>query len=213
MRLLPKPKLRQFLSFFSSKMNQQETENEILKLKLEIKNKKSTQKPIDDLVLKLTNLKASLKVDKFDRQPLEALLTKRFFYSPSFAIYGGIAGLYDYGPPGCALQNNILSQWRSHFVLEENMLEIECTNLTPESVLKTSGHVDRFADYMVKDIKTGDIFRADHLVKAVLTSRIEDDRNLRLGTADVKKPKGVKPAEQISPELKQEYETILETVF
>ena len=29
------------------------------------------------------------------------------------------------------------------------MLEIECTNLTPEDVLKTSGHVERFADYMV----------------------------------------------------------------
>lgn len=71
----------------------------------------------------------------------------------------GIAGLFDYGPPGCSLQNNILQTWRNHFVLEEDMLELDCTNLTPESVLKTSGHVERFADYMVNDTVTGDIFR------------------------------------------------------
>ncbi|KAH6564115.1 hypothetical protein BASA62_008050 [Batrachochytrium salamandrivorans] len=117
----------------------------------------------------------------FDRAALDSLLTKRFFISPSFQIYGGIAGLFDYGPPGSALQSNILSLWRQHFVLEEDMLEIECTNLTPESVLKTSGHVDRFTDAMVKDTKTGDIFRADHLVKQILSRRLEDDRQLRTG--------------------------------
>ena len=42
------------------------------------------------------------------------------------------------------------------FVLEEGMLEVECTNMTPEKVLKTSGHVDKFSDLMVKDSKTGD---------------------------------------------------------
>jgi glycyl-tRNA synthetase (class II) len=30
---------------------------------------------------------------------------------------------------------------------------------------RTSGHVDRFADYMVKDLKTGECFRADHLIE------------------------------------------------
>ena len=35
------------------------------------------------------------------------------------------------------------------------MLEVECTSLTPEYVLKASGHVDRFSDFMVKDVKTG----------------------------------------------------------
>ena len=60
---------------------------------------------------------------EFDRSALEAVLTRRFFYAPSFAIYGGVAGLFDYGPVGCALQNNILAIWRQHFILEENMLE------------------------------------------------------------------------------------------
>ena len=45
------------------------------------------------------------------------------FYTPSFDIYGGVSGLYDYGPPGSALTNNIIDVWRKHFVLRENMLE------------------------------------------------------------------------------------------
>lgn len=38
----------------------------------------------------------------------------------------------DYGPPGCALQSNIVDLWRKHFVLQEDMLELYCTILTPE---------------------------------------------------------------------------------
>lgn len=45
------------------------------------------------------------------------------FYTPAFDIYGGVSGLYDYGPAGCALTNNIIDIWRKHFVLKENMLE------------------------------------------------------------------------------------------
>ncbi|KAJ3372376.1 Glycine--tRNA ligase 1, mitochondrial [Kappamyces sp. JEL0680] len=181
------------------------------------KARKETKEQLAPLVSQLLELKAKLKEMQigektFDRAALESLLLKRFFLAPSFEIYGGVAGLFDYGPPGCALQNNVLSLWRQHFVLEEDMLEVECTNLTPEDVLKTSGHVERFADYMVKDSKTGDIFRADHLVKAVLKGRIDDDAAIRLGRGVPKKPAGVKAAETITPEKKAEYELILETL-
>lgn len=37
---------------------------------------------------------------KFDRTALEELLRKRFYYVQSFGIYGGVTGLYDYGPAG-----------------------------------------------------------------------------------------------------------------
>lgn len=33
---------------------------------------------------------------------------------------------------------------------------------------RTSGHVDKFADYMVKDVKNGECFRADHLLKGLI---------------------------------------------
>ncbi|KAI4240987.1 MAG: hypothetical protein LQ352_007526 [Teloschistes flavicans] len=110
-----------------------------------------------------------------DRQSMDSMLRRRMFYTPAFEVYGGVSGLYDYGPPGCSLQANIIDTWRNHFVLEEDMLEVDCTMLTPHEVLKTSGHVDKFADWMCKDPKTGEIFRADHLVEEVLESRLKDD--------------------------------------
>ncbi|OQE31838.1 hypothetical protein PENSTE_c001G09598 [Penicillium steckii] len=114
-----------------------------------------------------------------DRLTLDSMLRRRMFYTPSFEIYGGVSGLYDYGPPGTALIANMTDLWRKHFVLEEDMLEVDCTMLTPHEILKTSGHVDKFADWMCKDPKTGEIFRADHLVEEVLENRLKGDKEAR----------------------------------
>jgi hypothetical protein len=70
------------------------------------------------------------------RASLEDLLLRRFFYVPSFEIYGSVGGLYDFGPAGCAVKQNLLAAWRRHFVLEEQMHEVECAAMTPEVVLK-----------------------------------------------------------------------------
>lgn len=115
----------------------------------------------------------------FSRDLLEQVLKRRFFFAPAFELYGGVSGLYDYGPPGCAFQANVIDVWRKHFILEEDMLEVDCTMLTPHEVLKTSGHVDKFADWMCKDLKTGEIFRADHLVEEVLEARLKGDKIAR----------------------------------
>ena len=39
----------------------------------------------------------TLKGQPFDRPILDSMLRRRMFYTPSFEIYGGTAGLYDYG--------------------------------------------------------------------------------------------------------------------
>ncbi|KAI9877267.1 MAG: Glycine--tRNA ligase 1, mitochondrial [Pleopsidium flavum] len=152
-----------------------------------------------------------------DRLLLDSLLRRRLFYTPSFEIYGGVSGLYDYGPPGCSLQANIVDLWRKHFVLEEDMLEVDCTILTPHEVLKTSGHVDKFADWMCKDPKTGEIFRADHLVEEVLEARLKGDKEARGQKVEVdeekeaKKKKKVKETKAVKLEdiIVKEYEEIL----
>jgi glycyl-tRNA synthetase len=59
------------------------------------------------------------------------------------------------------------------------MLELDTTIMTPATVFETSGHVARFADWMVKDVETGDVLRADHLVKGVLEARLGGDREAR----------------------------------
>lgn len=154
--------------------------------------------------------------EPFDKAQLESLMRRRLFYTPSFEIYGGVSGLYDYGPPGCALQANIIDLWRKHFVLEEDMLEVDCTMLTPHEVLKTSGHVDKFADWMCKDPKTGEIFRADHLVEEVLESRLKGDKEARGQKVEEKedpkkKKKKVKEiqAVKLDDAVVQEYDEIL----
>lgn len=70
---------------------------------------------------------------------MDDVVIRRMFVVPSFEIHGGVSGLFDLGPPGCGLKGNVVSLWKQHFILAEGMLEMECTNLTPENVLQTSG--------------------------------------------------------------------------
>ena len=55
-------------------------------------------------------------------------------------------------------------------------MQVECPAVTPEVVLKASGHVERFTDFMVTDVKTGDCHRADHLLKGHLEALLEDKK-------------------------------------
>jgi glycyl-tRNA synthetase len=59
------------------------------------------------------------------------------------------------------------------------MLEVDTTIITLSEVLKTSGHVDKFTDFMTSDLVTKEIFRADHLIEGVLEGRLEGDKKLR----------------------------------
>jgi glycyl-tRNA synthetase len=134
--------------------------------------------------------------------------------------YTGVAGLYDYGPPGSALQANIIDQWRKHFIVEEGMLELDTTIMTPAPVFETSGHVARFADWMVKDTKTGDVLRADHLVANVLEARLAGNleaRGLAAAPQDDKDKKKKKKSAKatavvLDDAIVKQYETILARV-
>ena len=72
----------------------------------------------------------------------------------------------------------MIDTWRKHFVLNESMLEMECTCLTPAVVLATSGHVERFTDLMVKDTVTGECFRADKLLEDIIDQYLEKNPTL-----------------------------------
>ncbi|THD20520.1 Glycyl tRNA synthetase [Fasciola hepatica] len=124
---------------------------------------KSRNAPDSELKIALAELKARKK-----------LLEEKWAVQAAFlrsADQLGIQGLYDYGPMGCAMKANLIAAWRQHFILEDQLLEVDCSMLTPAPVLQASGHVERFTDLMVKDMKTGECFRADHLVKANLEAK------------------------------------------
>lgn len=98
------------------------------------------------------------------------------------------------------------------------MLELDTTIMTPAPVFETSGHVARFADWMVKDTKTGDVLRADHLVKGVLEARLAGDKEARGLEAqpredDKKRKKKIKTtAMKLEDSVIHEYENILAQV-
>jgi glycyl-tRNA synthetase len=86
---------------------------------------------------------------------------------------------------GCAMKANLINEWRKFFILEEQMLEIDCSILTPSPVLVASGHVARFSDFMVKDLKTGECFRADHLIEAYLEKLLLDKKQTQEAKAEM----------------------------
>ncbi|KAF7987733.1 hypothetical protein HCN44_003596 [Aphidius gifuensis] len=173
------PKIEETLAPFRA--NVKEQGDLVRKLKADGAPELDIKKAVAELKLRkklLEDKEMSFASDAqtFDRARMEDLLKRRFFFDQSFAIYGGITGQYDFGPVGCAFKTNLLSAWRNFFVLEEQMLEVDCSILTPEPVLKASGHVDRFADLMVKDLKSGECFRLDHLIKAHLEKLTSDKK-------------------------------------
>eukprot|EP00617_Octactis_speculum_P007413 CAMPEP_0185781330 /NCGR_PEP_ID=MMETSP1174-20130828/101986_1 /TAXON_ID=35687 /ORGANISM="Dictyocha speculum, Strain CCMP1381" /LENGTH=764 /DNA_ID=CAMNT_0028471259 /DNA_START=27 /DNA_END=2321 /DNA_ORIENTATION=- len=111
----------------------------------------------------------------FRRKDFDDTMIRKMYVVPAFEIHGGVKGLFDLGPPSCALKANILDTWRKHFILNENMLEMECTNLTPKCVLETSGHVEKFTDMMVKDVVSGECFRADKLLEDFIDQLLEEN--------------------------------------
>ena len=99
------------------------------------------------------------------KDDLMSLCKRRGFIWPSFELYGGVAGMYDYGPLGFVLRDNIVNVWRSIYKGKEGFVEIDSETVNPLQVFKASGHVDEFADKITYCKACESPFRADHLVK------------------------------------------------
>jgi glycyl-tRNA synthetase len=76
-----------------------------------------------------------------------ALCKRRGFIFPAGEIYGGVAGLYDYGPYGVQLKRNLRDLWWRHLVeLRDDVVGLESTIVMHPEVWVASGHVDNFVD-------------------------------------------------------------------
>jgi len=100
-------------------------------------------------------------------EKITSLAKRRGFVFPGSDIYGGLKGTWDFGPLGVALNNRIKSEWWKMFVDgREDMYGLDSSILMNEKVWEASGHTGAgFADPLVEDAKTGERFRADHLLK------------------------------------------------
>ena len=95
---------------------------------------------------------------------LVALCKRRGFIFQTNEIYGGLQGVYDYGPLGVELKNNLKRAWWNAMVYERDDIEgIDSSILTNPLVLKQSGHEETFSDPLVDCKSCKARIRADHL--------------------------------------------------
>ena len=97
-------------------------------------------------------------------EELVSLCKRRGFIFQSNDIYGGTKGLYDYGPMGVELKNNLKQSWWKSMVYERDDIEgLDSNILTGPDVLKHSGHEDTFSDPLVDCKSCKSRWKADQL--------------------------------------------------
>lgn len=88
------------------------------------------------------------------------------FIFPSCEIYDGISAIYDYGPYGILLKNNIKDfWWKSMIQLHRNIVGIDTSILMHPIVWKASGHIDAFNDLLIDNKDSHCRYRADFLIE------------------------------------------------
>ena len=101
---------------------------------------------------------------KHTMEDLVSLCKRRGFIFQSNEIYGGLQGLYDYGPLGVELKNNLKKSWWHSMIYERDDIEgIDSSILTNPLVLKYSGHEDTFSDPLQDCRDCNSRWRADHI--------------------------------------------------
>lgn len=99
-------------------------------------------------------------------EQLISLCKRRGFVFPSSEIYGGMAGVYDYGHYGSLLKDNIRAAWLKHMIqLREDVVGLDSAIFMHPTTWKASGHVDGFNDPQVDCRNCKARFRADHILE------------------------------------------------
>jgi glycyl-tRNA synthetase len=93
---------------------------------------------------------------------LVSLSKRRGFVFQSSEIYGGTGSVWDYGPLGVELKNNIKQLWWRSMVHERDDIEgIDAAILMHPKVWEASGHVAGFSDPLVECTNCHRRFRTD----------------------------------------------------
>ena len=91
-----------------------------------------------------------------------------FIYQSS-EVYDGLAAVYDYGPNGVELKNNLKTYWwKSMVQLHENIVGIDAAIFMHPKVWKASGHVDAFNDPLIDNKDSKKRYRADQLIEGYI---------------------------------------------
>jgi glycyl-tRNA synthetase len=106
------------------------------------------------------------KADAQRMEKIVSLCKRRGFIFQSSEIYGGLSGLWDYGPLGVELKRNVKNYWWRVMVHErDDVVGMDGSILTHPEVLRASGHVEGFSDPMVDCRTCKARLRADQVVE------------------------------------------------
>ena len=112
---------------------------------------------------------------------LVSLCKRRGFIFQSGEIYGGMQGMYDYGPLGVELKNNLKQAWWNAMVYENDNIEgLDAAILTNPTILKYSGHEDTFTDPMVDCKSCNQRFRLDQVPEHCKKEDLTEPRQFNL---------------------------------
>src|SRR6266702_887001 len=104
-----------------------------------------------------------------DSQRMEKIVSlckRRGFIFQSSEIYGGLNGLWDYGPLGVELKRNLKNYWCRVMVHErDDVVGMDGSILMNRAVWKASGHENAFTDPMVDCRSCKARLRADQIVE------------------------------------------------
>ena len=118
-------------------------------------------------------------------ETIVSLSKRRGFIYPSSEIYGGINAVWDYGPLGVELKNNVKRAWWRTMVQErDDIVGLDAGILMHPQVWVTSGHVGSFSDPLVECGTCHRRYRLDELPGAESLSATElrdEDIVARLG--------------------------------
>jgi len=99
-------------------------------------------------------------------EKIVSLCKRRGFIFQSSEIYGGLNGVWDYGPLGVELKRNLKNYWWQVTVHQrDDVVGMDASILTHPAALKASGHVEGFSDPMVDCRTCKAHLRADQLVE------------------------------------------------
>ncbi|MDD5071461.1 MAG: glycine--tRNA ligase [Patescibacteria group bacterium] len=99
---------------------------------------------------------------------IESLCKRRGFVFPSSEIYGGFAAVYDYGPYGVELANNIKNfWWRNMVQLREDIVGLDSGIFMSPKIWEASGHVSGFSDPLAECKNCHSRLRIDHLLEEI----------------------------------------------
>ena len=112
---------------------------------------------------------------------LVSLCKRRGFIFQSGEIYGGMQGMYDYGPLGVELKNNLKQAWWNAIVYENDNIEgLDAAILTNPTILKYSGHEETFTDQMVDCKSCNQRFRLDQVPEHCKKEDLTEPRQFNL---------------------------------